>query len=139
MVISTALAALLLAGAVPQSHQHIQPQRDKKAMDARGNIAMGFDQTKITNRFLDREDGGEIEIKAKSAADAATIGQIQSHLKEIERSFAEGDFCRRTVPTSPPARLFDALGCQHADAEVEAAVADRGSRGGRPAVLRPPS
>ena len=94
MVISTALAVLVLAGAAPQGHQHTQHQHDKKAMDARGNIAMGFDQTKITHRFLDRENGGEIEIKAKRAADAATIGQIQSHLKEIERSFAEGDFSK---------------------------------------------
>ena len=63
-------------------------------MDARGNIAMGFDQAKITHEFVDRDTGGEIVIRARQASDAATIAQIQSHLKEIEKSFAEGDFSK---------------------------------------------
>lgn len=63
-------------------------------MDARGGVAMGFDQSKATHRFIDRENGGEIEIKASSAADAGTIARIQSHLKEIEKSFADGDFSK---------------------------------------------
>ena len=90
MILPAALTALLFsqaAGAPPQAHQH-----DKHAMDARGNIAMGFDQAKITHRFIDRDSGGEIEIKAMDAADAATIAQIQAHVKEIEKAFAEGDF-----------------------------------------------
>jgi hypothetical protein len=61
-------------------------------MDARGNLAMGFDQSKITHRFVDAPSGGQIEIKARDAADAATIAQIQAHVKEIEKAFADGDF-----------------------------------------------
>jgi len=70
------------------------PQHGKHDMNARGNIAMGFDQAKITHAFLDRESGGEIEIKAKDPADAGTIAQIQTHVKEIEKAFAKGDFSK---------------------------------------------
>lgn len=90
-------AVFMIAGAHPQAlqpeprHQH---QHDKKVMDARGGIAMGFDQSKIAHRFIDGENGGAIEIRAKSATDAETIAKIQSHLKEIEKAFAEGDFSK---------------------------------------------
>jgi hypothetical protein len=80
---------LLLSLALAQAHQH-----DKHAMDRRGNIAMGFDQTKITHTFTTLDTGGEIRIIAKDASDAVTIAQIQTHVKEIEKSFAEGDFSK---------------------------------------------
>ena len=71
-----------------------QAQHDKHAMDRRGNIAMGFDQAKITHTFTALDTGGEILIKAKDASDALTIAQIQKHMKEIEKAFAEGDFSK---------------------------------------------
>ena len=55
---------------------------------------MGFDQTKITHTFAASDTGGSIEITARDAADHATIAQIQAHVKEIEQSFAKGDFSK---------------------------------------------
>ena len=83
------LTILLTLSLTQQAHQH-----DKHAMDRRGNIAMGFDQSKITHTFTSLDTGGEILIKAKDSSDALTIAQIQKHLKEIEKAFAEGDFSK---------------------------------------------
>lgn len=89
MVTYAALIAVTLVSGFQQVHQH-----DRRAMDARGNIAMGFDQTKIAHRFIDRETGGEIEIKALAASDVQTIAQIHAHMKDIETAFASGDFSK---------------------------------------------
>jgi hypothetical protein len=80
---------ILLSMVLAQHAQH-----DKHAMDRRGNIAMGFDQSKITHTFTPSDTGGEILIKARDAGDAPTIAQIRSHVKEIEKAFAEGDFSK---------------------------------------------
>ena len=83
------LTLLLSMALVQQANPH-----DKHAMDRRGNLAMGFDQTKITHTFTALETGGEILIKAKDASDATTSAQIQHHVKDIEKAFAEGDFSK---------------------------------------------
>ena len=83
------LTLLLSLALAQQAGQH-----DKHAMDRRGNIAMGFDQAKITHTFTALDTGGEILIRAKDASDAATIAQIQHHLKDIEKAFADGDFSK---------------------------------------------
>ncbi len=88
------LLAALLTLAVAQAQPAGQHQHGTHGMDARGNLAMGFDQAKVGHRFIDRDEGGEIEITARDAADAATIAQIQAHVKEIEKAFAEGDFSK---------------------------------------------
>ncbi|MBI2681768.1 MAG: hypothetical protein HYX26_00860 [Acidobacteriales bacterium] len=62
------------------------------AIDARGNVAMGFDQARATHTFVTRKDGGSVRVVAKDAKDTASVVQIRSHLKEIARLFAAGDF-----------------------------------------------
>lgn len=87
------IAAAVLSLAAASAHQQAHPH-DTHAMHARGTIAMGFDQAKITHAFTARDTGGEIAITAKDASDAATIAAIQAHVKEIEKAFAEGDFSK---------------------------------------------
>jgi hypothetical protein len=57
-----------------------------------GQMAMGFDQDKATHHFTLAADGGAIAVTANDTADQTTLAQVRSHLQEIARSFAEGDF-----------------------------------------------
>lgn len=61
-------------------------------LDARGDRVMGFDHTRTTHHFLLRADGGVIQVAAADPADGATVDQIRSHLTEVARAFAAGDF-----------------------------------------------
>ena len=58
----------------------------------RGNLAMGFDQTKISHEFSSTKDGGQIKITALDEKDNKTINQIKSHTRDIQNDFAEGNF-----------------------------------------------
>jgi len=63
-------------------------------MMQRGNLAMGFDQTKIAHEFSPTEDGGQIKIIALDENDNQTISQIKSHTRDIQSDFAEGNFTK---------------------------------------------
>ncbi|HYG00769.1 MAG TPA: hypothetical protein VD815_11795 [Candidatus Saccharimonadales bacterium] len=63
-------------------------------MMQRGNLAMGFDQTKIAHEFSPTEDGGQIKIIALDENDNQTISQIRSHTRDIQSDFAEGNFTK---------------------------------------------
>jgi hypothetical protein len=78
------LAPLGLASQTP-SHQHA-------GVDVRGDAVMGFSHEKTTHRFTLLADGGTIAVTARDAADAASISQIQSHLRHIAQLFANGTF-----------------------------------------------
>ena len=70
---------------------------DSSMMDSmmqRGDIAMGFDQTKIKHTFVTTTTGGEIMITALDSNDAKTISEIQIHLKDIQNEFAQGNFTK---------------------------------------------
>ncbi|MEO8505265.1 MAG: hypothetical protein ABI609_15300 [Acidobacteriota bacterium] len=67
-------------------HQHLA------AVNARGEVGMGFSQSATTHHFLLRVDGGEIQVQTNDVNDAADRDLIRSHLIEIARSFAGGDF-----------------------------------------------
>jgi len=58
----------------------------------RGNLAMGFDQTKISHEFSSTKDRGQIKITALDEKDNKTINQIKSHTRDIQNDFAEGNF-----------------------------------------------
>ncbi|HXT22324.1 MAG TPA: hypothetical protein VN923_16335 [Thermoanaerobaculia bacterium] len=74
----------------------------RHAVDARGDVAMGFSQQATEHHFRIAEDGGAIEVTARDAADAATIAQVREHLQQISVAFAGGDFA---IPTAVHAQL----------------------------------
>ena len=63
-------------------------------MTERGNVAMGFNQHKITHQFISTPFGGEIIILALNASDGQTIDQIKNHVSEIQKEFSQGNFTR---------------------------------------------
>ncbi|MDQ3168942.1 MAG: hypothetical protein M3Q55_02250 [Acidobacteriota bacterium] len=82
----TAHATSARAAAPQQSHAaHAD-------MDARGTVAMGFDQSRATHHFTVLATGGVIEITANAKEDEAVRSQIVAHLGDISRRFKAGDF-----------------------------------------------
>lgn len=67
---------------------------DVSGMLERGNIAMGFDQNKISHQFIPLPDGGIIRISALDSSDNKTITQIKSHAMDIQKEFSEGNFTK---------------------------------------------
>lgn len=67
---------------------------EQKDMMERGDIAMGFNQTKIMHHFVDTATGGEIRIMALDASDAKTIDEIRSHMEDIQYEFSHGNFTK---------------------------------------------
>ena len=53
---------------------------------------MGFDQDATVHHFLIADDGGAVQVQVKNPSDAASLAAVRAHLKEIEKSFAAGDF-----------------------------------------------
>jgi translation initiation factor IF-1 len=68
--------------------------REMKMMMERGDIAMGFNQNKITHQFLTTPGGGKIIISALNASDRQTIDQIKNHTLDIQKDFSEGNFTK---------------------------------------------
>ena len=63
-------------------------------MMQRGNLAMGFDQSKIAHEFSTTKSGGQIKITALDEKDNNTINQIKSHTRDIQNDFTEGNFTK---------------------------------------------
>lgn len=63
-------------------------------MMQRGNLAMGFDQSKIAHEFSTTKDGGQIKITALDEKDNNTINQIKNHTRDIQNDFTEGNFTK---------------------------------------------
>jgi hypothetical protein len=80
---------VLFAAAAPAAAQ--TPDHHAQ-MTARGDHAMGFDQSKATHHFLLYEDGGAVEITVKDRQDRATLDAVRAHLPHIVQLFAAGDF-----------------------------------------------
>lgn len=80
-------AALVAAPAAAQN-----PHDRSAALNERGARFMGFDQEATAHHFILRADGGTIEVRARTASDAASVGQIREHLRHIAAAFAKGDF-----------------------------------------------
>ncbi|HKV09350.1 MAG TPA: hypothetical protein VJ725_14500 [Thermoanaerobaculia bacterium] len=96
------LAAPLLAQDCPlhAEHQKAAQENTHTALDHRGDEVMGFEHTRTTHHFLLKEDGGVIQVEVNDSGDAASLAQIRSHLAEVARSFAAGDFAM-------PAQIHD--------------------------------
>jgi hypothetical protein len=59
-----------------------------------GNIAMGFNQSKIAHQFIATSDGGKIVVTALNNSDSQTIKEIKNHIVEIQKEFSEGNFTK---------------------------------------------
>jgi hypothetical protein len=80
-------------------------KKQTSEMNARGNMAMGFDQAKTVHHFRLTNYGGIIEVQVKERgphpgsprgvpdpADTESRDQIREHLQHITKMFSEGDF-----------------------------------------------
>jgi hypothetical protein len=96
-VASTGSAAFAQHPAMPPGMSHeehlAQIQKDSE-LKKRGAAVMGFDQDKTTHHFRLYDTGGAIEVVANDPADTATLGRVRTHLREITREFARGDFAK---------------------------------------------
>jgi len=67
---------------------------NQTTMLERGNVAMGFNQTKIHHHFMSTTTGGEIMIMSENMSDLQTINEIKSHVKDIQYEFSQGNFTK---------------------------------------------
>ena len=67
---------------------------NQTAMLERGDIAMGFNQSKIHHHFMATTTGGEIMIMSTNMSDTTTINEIKSHVKDIQYEFSQGNFTK---------------------------------------------
>ncbi len=63
-------------------------------MFQRGNVAMGFEQEKITHKFIPTETGGEIIIMPINTSDSTTLNLIREHITDIQKDFSNGNFTK---------------------------------------------
>jgi plastocyanin len=64
------------------------------SMRERGDIAMGFNQSKISHQFKSTPIGGEILITVLNNSDIETIKQIKNHVSIIQKEFSSGNFTK---------------------------------------------
>ncbi|MGE0242924.1 MAG: plastocyanin/azurin family copper-binding protein [Nitrososphaeraceae archaeon] len=64
------------------------------SMLERGDIAMGFNQSKISHQFKSTPTGGEISITSLNNSDIETIKQIKKHISIIQQEFSSGNFTK---------------------------------------------
>ncbi|MBK5188218.1 MAG: hypothetical protein JJD97_08220, partial [Gemmatimonadaceae bacterium] len=61
------------------------------ALQERGKMAMGVDQTTSTHQFDALSDGGRIRL-VRDVDDSIGVAQIRAHLRLIQHAFQAGDF-----------------------------------------------
>jgi hypothetical protein len=71
---------------------HLAQMKKEAELKARGAVAMGFDQDAAEHHFLLFEDGGAIDVQAVRNDDTATRDLVRTHLQEVAREFASGNF-----------------------------------------------
>jgi hypothetical protein len=62
-----------------------------QALQQRGGVYMGVDQTRSAHRFDSLEDGGRIEL-VSTGGDSADVAAIRQHFRMIAEQFRQGDF-----------------------------------------------
>ncbi len=75
-----------------QQHQMPAGMTHDQHLKESGRAVMGFDQDATVHHFLIADDGGAVQVQVKNPSDAASVAAVRAHLKEIEKSFAAGDF-----------------------------------------------
>ncbi len=92
--------AILLLGGTLASPLHAQHEHGGHAgsaehfagVDQRGDEVMGFSHEQTTHHFLVEPGGGTIQVEVKNPGDTGSLGHIRTHLAEVARQFAAGDF-----------------------------------------------
>lgn len=79
---------------ISENPSNITASFNQTAMLERGNMAMGFNQTKIHHHFMSTTTGGEIMIMSTNTTDTQTINEIRSHVKDIQYEFSQGNFSK---------------------------------------------
>lgn len=69
-----------------------QESAHQKAVENRGDQAMGFSHTMTTHHFKLLSDGGSIAVEADDPHDQSSRDNVQQHLEHIAKSFSAGDF-----------------------------------------------
>ena len=72
-------------------HQGAMPDSGFAALQQRGGVYMGVDQTRSAHRFDTLADGGRIELQS-TTGDSADVAAIRRHFETIADQFARGDF-----------------------------------------------
>jgi hypothetical protein len=73
---------------------HMNMNMNQTEMLKRGDIAMEFNQSKISHQFVITPNGGQIKISALNNNDNQTVSQIKDHIRNIQKEFSEGNFNR---------------------------------------------
>ena len=79
---------------ISETASNITTGFNQTAMLERGNMAMGFNQSKIHHHFMATSTGGEIMIMSINMSDTQTINEIRSHVKDIQYEFSQGNFTK---------------------------------------------
>ena len=87
----TLLRVMLAATAVLACSACSRTDSSFEAMQKRGQMAMGVDQTTSTHHFDALPNGGRIEL-LRDLDDSLGIAQIRAHLRLIQHAFQAGDF-----------------------------------------------
>lgn len=74
-----------------QAQEHAD-HADHTGVDQRGDEVMGFSHERTVHHFLIEPDGGTIQVEASDPTDTESIQQIRTHLAEVARQLAAGNF-----------------------------------------------
>jgi hypothetical protein len=61
-------------------------------VDRRGDEVMGFSHHKTGHQFLIEPEGGTVHVTVQNPGDTESLGQIRTHLADVARQLAAGDF-----------------------------------------------
>lgn len=91
------IALLLMSIACNSEHSdHIAQNKDHSEhlakVNEQGDKAMGFSHERTKHKFVLSKNGGAIQVTANDAKDTESLSNIRTHLQEISKKFAEGNF-----------------------------------------------
>ncbi len=78
----------------PMHAQHTAAAAHHESVDQRGDHVMGFSHEKTKHSFKLHKDGGAVEVRANDASDAESVAAIRTHLQEIAKELASGNFSK---------------------------------------------
>ena len=89
MIVASTLQAQDTGG---MDHAHMDhADHAFQALQQRGGVFMGVDQTRSAHRFDSLDDGGRIELVSLTG-DSADVAAIRRHFRTIADQFRQGDF-----------------------------------------------